>query len=38
MTMRLTSARSTQLYQMLTCGPISTSPMMRVPGAMKALS
>ena len=36
-TMRLTSARSTQLYQMLTSGPIVTSPMIRQPGAMKAL-
>src|SRR3546814_17614495 len=33
----LTSARSTQLYQMLTSGPITTSPMIRHPGAMHAL-
>jgi hypothetical protein len=37
MTIRLTSARSTQLYQMLTSGPIVTSPTMRHPGAMNAL-
>ncbi len=36
-TIWLTSARSTQLYQMLTSGPIVTSPMIRHPGAMKAL-
>ncbi|KTE41888.1 hypothetical protein ATE62_05595 [Sphingopyxis sp. HIX] len=36
-TIWLTSARSTQLYQMLTSGPMRTSPMIRQPGAMKAL-
>ena len=37
-TTRLTSPRITQLYQMLASGPIVTSPMIRQPGAMKALS
>ena len=36
MRMRLTSPRSTQLYQMLASGPISTSPISRAPGATKA--
>jgi len=35
--MKLTSPRSTQLYQMLASGPISTSPMIRQPGATKVL-
>src|SRR5262249_13312760 len=34
--MRLVSPRSTQPNQMLARGPISTSPMMTAPGAMKA--
>src|SRR5215470_17463553 len=34
--MLLVSARMMQLYQMLARGPISTSPMMTAPGAMKA--
>ena len=33
---RLTSPRSTQLYQMLASGPISMSPISRAPGATKA--
>ena len=37
-TIRLASARITQLYQTLASAPISTSPMIRQPGAMKALS
>ena len=38
MTIRLTSARSTQLYHTELSAPISTLPMIVQPGAMKALS
>src|SRR5690606_14136506 len=34
--MKFTSARITQLYQMLAFGPISTSPIILQPGAIKA--
>src|SRR3712207_5589876 len=37
MRIRFTSPRSTQLYQMLASGPISTSPISCAPGATKAV-